>query len=61
MTRNIVGTGSDGTRDDTVSGRIPRLRFKPERQEAGLRPKGHVDGGWWPRTTDLGAASFPGY
>ena len=59
MTRNIVGTGSDGTRDDTVSGRIPRLRFKPERQDAGLRPRGHVDGGWWPRTADLGA-ELPG-
>ena len=28
MPRNIVGTGSDSTRDDTVSGRIPRLRLK---------------------------------
>lgn len=54
MTRNVVGTGSD-----TVSGRIPRLRLKPERQEANPRPGGHVDGGWWPRTADL-SAELPG-
>ena len=59
MTRNIGGTGSDSTRSDTVSGRIPRLRLKPERQEANPRPRGHVDGGWWPRTADL-SAELPG-
>ena len=29
MTRNIVGTGSDSARDDTVSGCDPQLRLKP--------------------------------
>ena len=59
MTRNIGGTGSDSARDDTVSGPIPRLRLTPVRQEASPRPRGHVDGGWRPRTADL-SAELPG-
>ena len=43
MTRNIVGTGSDSTRDDTVSGRI-QTQTRAARSEP--TTKGHVASRW---------------